>query len=499
MPYVLVETSDTVGNKELLAAPATWIQRNEDGTVHLCWPNIRNINMLNALLADERSTPLAAWETHECVIKCSNIQSLSVAGKMIKTLQNHWKTVGSAQKRTIEVNDNLKPGPVCKKPHNNSDNRQQMEAYPNNVHDEALDPDELQVIGMFNELRSMIQSRHEEARKKLHDGFYRVDKSLHSLIGLSQVRELNGEKQEVLPDNAPECTQTTDMVEFYVNPVTCIDEMADFEERLNDEEYRKQVQTWIDCTIDHEIHPENRMRGILDALFEKQFLSNLSWAGKNTEKLAFVEYKNIVHLFKYAGTTADCIATTRYVRQFLVKKLHNAGLWATDKNMPPSLVAIDTISLNDDNNSVLQTVETLNETSVTDDDDSQNSDNSNSGVKPFTCIEELDAFESKLNDGEYRAQMHKWIDKCVAYDINPEARMIEILYLLFDRNFLPKFTWIGAKKDSYGMKKYTNVVQLFQYVGTTSAHSADYMFVANFFNKKLRYASKRADPSTSSH
>uniref|UniRef100_A0A4Y0BU43 DUF4806 domain-containing protein n=1 Tax=Anopheles funestus TaxID=62324 RepID=A0A4Y0BU43_ANOFN len=497
MPYVLVEIIDAVGNKELLVAPETWIQRNEDGTVYLRWPSVRNITMLNALLADERSTPLAAWETHECMIKCSNIQSLSVAGKMIKTLQNHWKTVGSSQKRTVEANDDGSMEPVCKKSLNNCGESQMIRTYSENVPKEELEPVELQIIGMLNELRRLIETRHDEARKKLHDGFYRVEKSLQSAVNDS----LKKEQKTASNNDGQQCSQSVKAVEFYVNPLTCIEEMADFEERLNDEEYRKQVQHWIDCTIGCEVHPENRMQGILDALFDKHFLAHFSWAGNtSTSKLAFMEFKNIVNLFTYAGTTAVNIATSRYVGQFFIKVQQRAALRPMRKNFSPTLVTIDsTASLTGVKKSVQKPVESINGSSLLNDDDPQNSDdNAEFCVNPLASIEELDAFETKLDDVEYRAQIHKWVNEHVAYEINPETRMIEILYLLFDSNFLPNFTWIGARKGSYGMKTYKNVVQLFQYVGTTAAHRADYIFVANFFNKKLRYAGKRAKPSLSS-
>ncbi|XP_052903321.1 uncharacterized protein LOC128310664 [Anopheles moucheti] len=478
MPYVLVETNDAVGGKELLAAPETWIQRHDDGTVYLCWPNVRNINMLNALLKDEHSTPLAAWEMHTCVIKCSNIQSLSVAGKMIKTLQNHWKTSYVPQKRTIEANDDVTAGPACKK-------------LPIT---EEREPDESEIIGMFNELRSLIENRHDEARKKLHDGFYRIEKCLHS-VG----NELQNIEQEAVPDHASQCLQPAHEMEFYVNPVTCIDEMTDFEERLNDEEYQKQVQHWIDCAISHQTHPEHRMRDILDSLFDKQFLSNFSWTGGSTGKLAFMPYGNIVNLFAYAGTTATHAATPKYVGQFFIKILQQTTTLAVRKHLSLELETVDsTASWNTENKSMLQTVDSFNETTLTEGGhSSQYTDNHTnteiSNVNPLTCLEELDAFEAKLGDAKYRAEMHTWVNYHVGYEINPEVRMIEILYLLFDRDFLSHFTWIGARKGSYGMRAYSNVVQLFQYVGTTAAHRADEIFVASFFNKKLRYAVRRAE------
>lgn len=499
MPYVLVETSIAGGNKELLAAPATWIQRHENGTSYLRWPNVRNFNMLNALLADDRSPPMVAWETHECAIKCSNIQSLALAGKMMKTLQKHWNTSAThAQKRSIEADDDVMVSPVCKKSSIDSSGRQQQvktfsETVPTTASLEECDePNERQLIGMLAELESLIKKSHDEARRKLLNGFYRVEKSLQSVVI---------ETERSIEDNLAQRSLPANDSEFCVNPLTCVEEMVDFEARLNDEEYRNQVERWIDCTIGYESNPEYRMRVILDALFNRQFLAQFSWTGSGLDKLSFGKFDNIVNLFNYAGTTDTFLATPRYVAQFFKQRLKRIAAQGTSRELSKSMRSTSFVS--SENNFTQKAVESLDEITIKNSlSDAENSDNRHAVAQfcatPLTCIVELDDFEAQLNNDQYLTQVHQWINENIAYEVNPDVRMIEILYALFDKNFLPCFTWVGAKKGSYGMVKYKNVIKLFQYVGTTAAHRADYAYVENFFMKKLRYAGRRSDKWTSS-
>uniref|UniRef100_A0A182M217 DUF4806 domain-containing protein n=1 Tax=Anopheles culicifacies TaxID=139723 RepID=A0A182M217_9DIPT len=121
--------------------------------------------------------------------------------------------------------------------------------------------------------------------------------------------------------------------------------------------------------------------------------------------------------------------------------------------------------------------------------------NESFNVKPLKTVEEMDAFEERLNDEAYRNQVYNWIDSCVSYERNPECRMMEILDLVFDRHLLPNFSWTGVSskggcKHAFGA--YKNIILLFVYVGTTSIHRADKTYVANFFMKKLRHAGFRA-------
>uniref|UniRef100_A0A1S4HE08 DUF4806 domain-containing protein n=1 Tax=Anopheles gambiae TaxID=7165 RepID=A0A1S4HE08_ANOGA len=533
MPYILVEIVDEGGNKELIAAPETWLERDErDSQAFLCWPSVRNITTLNALLADASSTPLPGWEKHPCVIKCSNIQSLAIAGKMIDTLQKHWKDYGGgASKRSNRPGDASNGSSLKVKQENGFRDGNQTAA---RFEDE---PDEEELTGMLVELTRKIESSNDAVRKRLYDGFRRVEKCLDELaeesLPIPSSNTTNLRKPSGQAWSPPHSA-----FEFYVNPLTCIEEMNDFEERLYDDEYRTQVHRWIDYTIGHERKPVKRMVEILDALIDIAFLAKFTWTGRSrTGKLALVDYANIVDLFQYAGTTQTHLATPRFVAEFFSRKLNHlsaAKLRQAQqlRNLPtgdkhPTYTEEDddestqtsatpSCTLEDEDSSIAET--SAPETIATKDDNAKSSAPSSPPSTPhpvlqtaqkmqpkklttsseiiidrFNTIEELDAFEEQLNDPEIRVRVHRWASETVGYESDPDRRMMEMLDLLFDRHFLPKFTWRGRREGSYALFKYSNILRLFQYIATSATHLADPLYVEKFLSNKLRHASVRAE------
>uniref|UniRef100_A0A182JS26 DUF4806 domain-containing protein n=1 Tax=Anopheles christyi TaxID=43041 RepID=A0A182JS26_9DIPT len=376
MPYILVETTDAVGNKELIAAPETWLERDEEGTrAFLCWPNVRNITTLNALLTDAGSIPSSEWDKHSCVVKCSNIQSLAIAGKMIETLQKHWKEYGNGgvSKRTTLANG-VDEGPSHRltkfKTEEDDWDRLQTSVPEVNQTEHQIDDelDEAQLIEMFTELTRKVERSHDEVRKQLYDGFRRVEKNL---------QEFSLEPPPATREPRSAWSLSNNAFEFHVNPITCIEEMNDFEERLNDIEYRTQVHHWIVWSIGDESHPVKRMVEILDSLIDIEFLSKFSWTGRSqTGKFALREYTNLIDLFQYAGTTRTNLATPRFVARFFIQKLNYLSVAST--------------------------------------------------------IEELDTFEEQLNDPEIRSRVYRWASETISYEADPESRMMEILDLLYN-------------------------------------------------------------------
>uniref|UniRef100_A0A182P5B5 DUF4806 domain-containing protein n=1 Tax=Anopheles epiroticus TaxID=199890 RepID=A0A182P5B5_9DIPT len=289
MAYTLLETRDASGHKELLAAPESWIERDESGTrAFLYWPDVRNATMLNALLADPSSTPLPGWEKHPCVVKCANVRSLDMAGKMIKTLQKHWNDHSAAAKKITSSEAQIATNQIKVEPYDREE--LQTNCQENGGTDE---PSEAQLVEMFAELTRKIESNHAEVKKKLYDEFRRVEKGLDTLMAKS------------LPCSGRNTVAThlnNRSVEFHVNQLTSVEQMNDFEERLEDEEYRTQMKHWIDCTVSCERHPDQRMQEILFALFDREFLTKLSWTGLGqTSKVGLIKYENIISLFQYAG------------------------------------------------------------------------------------------------------------------------------------------------------------------------------------------------------
>uniref|UniRef100_A0A182QK87 DUF4806 domain-containing protein n=1 Tax=Anopheles farauti TaxID=69004 RepID=A0A182QK87_9DIPT len=338
MPYFVVETSDGFGNKEQLAAPEAWVQFKGNQTF-LCWPNVRNISTLNKLLADERSAPSMMWEKHECEILRRNILSLPLAAKVIE--QNKSRTQGKASATKAFISTSVKHDKTpARKPSTPSPVKDtatgSIAVNPSlsgkvfhiaNV-DGSADPlgakqpetTKRSSSKLFSDLRELIDKNNLEMDRKMTQGFYRLNKMLEA-IKMKQ-RDPQSRKVSSTDQHAAQLFE-----EVTIKKVTSLEEMNELEERLKEEEYRKQVHHWIDCTVGYETNPEARMMIILDLLIDKDFLPNFSWTGvsrNGVKKYAFAEYPQVCRVFQYAGTTSNHRADLVFVSQFFMKKLKYA-------------------------------------------------------------------------------------------------------------------------------------------------------------------------------
>uniref|UniRef100_A0A4Y0BPV9 DUF4806 domain-containing protein n=1 Tax=Anopheles funestus TaxID=62324 RepID=A0A4Y0BPV9_ANOFN len=339
MPYAVVETTDTLGNKELLAAPESWIQEQDDGKQYLCWPNVRNITTLNALLQNDCSVPSLMWEKHECMVKRHNIVSLELATKAIEGIQRQSEKKTSPVRRVVHKSPDIDahrmrssvPAKNARERHSAGQSNDSIPVEENAQepsHDFPSDPlDETRlsakVSKMFNELKNLIDSNQEEMTKKMNEGFYRVQKSMATLM-----HQRTGQPLASTSTVSPTSNRNENLD---IRPLKTIEEMNDFEERLKDEDYRKQVRNWIESVVSYERNPECRMMEILDLLFDRHLLPNFSWTGasaKGVKKHAFGEYRNIILLFTYAGTTSMHRADKTFVANFFKKKLRHAPIRA---------------------------------------------------------------------------------------------------------------------------------------------------------------------------
>uniref|UniRef100_A0A182P5B4 Uncharacterized protein n=1 Tax=Anopheles epiroticus TaxID=199890 RepID=A0A182P5B4_9DIPT len=111
MPYALVETMDTAGVAKLLTVPEGWIAAISEGVEHLLWPDPKSVRNINTLLADDRSSPTALWEKHECNVIYRDIASLTVAKQTRQIIETHRqaKKSSSTGKVIIEVGKTTSP------------------------------------------------------------------------------------------------------------------------------------------------------------------------------------------------------------------------------------------------------------------------------------------------------------------------------------------------------------------------------------------------------
>uniref|UniRef100_A0A182WR36 DUF4806 domain-containing protein n=1 Tax=Anopheles minimus TaxID=112268 RepID=A0A182WR36_9DIPT len=334
MPYILVEMPDPAGGTELLAAPSTWIQRQEEGIAYLCWPYARSIRKLNALFQDEYSIPTETWEKYECEILCRNIPSLASADKMIETMEMQYEPNASVAKNETPDLAHRTAGHKSQNKHQRG-TKLQADRQKNEIQElfasiNTLENDPLgdvkpcpQLLDLMYELKGIIQSNQEELRKKLREGFGQVEKSL-----LAKQIESNAMQyaMERMKSNAHGNVPMFPVVpQFKVDLLTEMDELEKFEERLNDEEYLKQVRCWIDTTLGLERESEHRMHTILDLIISRKLFAEFSWTGAGKEKRPMYVHKNILGLFEYAGTTPMKRADHVIVESFMRKKLHNSA------------------------------------------------------------------------------------------------------------------------------------------------------------------------------
>ncbi|XP_053667896.1 uncharacterized protein LOC128718275 [Anopheles marshallii] len=111
----------------------------------------------------------------------------------------------------------------------------------------------------------------------------------------------------------------------------------------------------------------------------------------------------------------------------------------------------------------------------------------NIGFEMITNEQELGMFESNLNDVKYFNEISAWLEDNI-FENTPENRMIEILDLLFSKQFLPKCSWTGISKGGVklSMMTYRNILEVVRIHGSTSDISITKKDIARFFMKKLK-------------
>uniref|UniRef100_A0A182PZW8 DUF4806 domain-containing protein n=1 Tax=Anopheles farauti TaxID=69004 RepID=A0A182PZW8_9DIPT len=451
MLYVMVETTGETGAAELLAAPVSWIHWETDGTTYLCWPNQRNVKTLHALLTDERTVPEVDWEKHKCNIICKNIPSLVAAEKIVETMQDERNA------RTYSSTDNPLSVSDVKEEHSS---------------DVSFDQDEdplaegkpiQQLIHLIVELKSLIETYQQEIRMRLNEGFHKMQRTVFSTY-----RKQTASEPGVHDAAMPEATaQTTlpceDGYRFNVKLLTSAEELEDFENRLNDDEYKREVHEWIDYSVGHETNPDIRTHQLLDLLFDKKFFATFSWRGGGKDKRPLCTNKNTLKLFEYAGSIDN--------------QSESEGQQLTENTKSPEAGPSSSVK-----SSMMRTSSSeplLNAIS---------SDSTVVQVNPIINMQAMVIFEQRLSVDAFRENIHDWIDNTVGHLKDTNHRMSEVLDRLVDKNFLRNFCWTAKGNGKQTLMAYKNVVQLFEYASRTILNQTiifNHVDVANFFIRKL--------------
>ncbi|XP_041782951.1 uncharacterized protein LOC121599305 [Anopheles merus] len=574
MPYTIVQIDDTTNGGRLLAAPERWVVTPTKGVVHLYWPDTNLVNNVRELWEDDQSAPTEEWDKWECKIVQQNIESLAKVEFFFQNLQKHRKvkpsstastsnatvtnvTLGNPASPANQPNSGRMINSSCNKtsalkcellgpspkpvkmvscnPLNqlggnkrrntlsirNTDqdydlykelcNLQQIlltTSGPNNPDSTRNEPkaDAMEMnqklFGLLQELKVTMKGDQEETRAKLNE----VSK---------QIQSNTCKSQKVMAKSAiPPATPNKPKVYRLTN----LDDVKKFEHRLNDRIFQQKARKLVKRVVAREDGPGKCMKRMWDLMFDKAPIEKFSWAGTKS-KIALRDYKNIVDLYKYGGTTdANHPVNDMQVRAFFLKSIK----YATDlKNIQncsekkarqakcgkirkpaSSWWSVQDVWLEEDVHeqdesggvqeqsteqySTGEQEEYVEENQCV--DELQNSVPEENDIVFCDSIEAFNQFEVDLNDPTCQAKTIQWIEKTFGHIENAEDRMTLLLERLIDENVLFNFCWMNVGSGKCSLVKYINFIRLFQYTSRTVLHQAvmiDHGCVEVFFKNLL--------------
>uniref|UniRef100_A0A6E8WDP0 DUF4806 domain-containing protein n=1 Tax=Anopheles coluzzii TaxID=1518534 RepID=A0A6E8WDP0_ANOCL len=401
---------------------------------------------------------------------------------------------------------------------------------PNNPHSARSEPKDdamemkQKLFGLLQELKVMMKGDQEETRAKLNE----VSKQILSNTSKSRLRKKRREeKRETVMAKSAIPSATPNKPKVY--RLTTLDEVKKFEHRLNDPIFQQKARKRVKRVVAREDGPGKCMKRMWDIMFDKAPIEKFSWAGTNS-KIALRDYKNIVDLYKYGGTTdANHPVNDMQVRAFFLKSIK----YATDlKNIQNCNEKKARQAKCDQNrkppSSWWSVQDAWLEEDVYEQDESggvqeESTEQYNTGeqeeyVEEYECVDEmqnsvpeencivfcdsietLNQFEIDLNDPKCQAETIEWIEKTFGHIENAEDRMTLLLERLIDENVLYNFCWMNVGSGKCSLIKYINFIRLFQYTSRTVLHQAvmiDHGCVEVFFKNLLDvYDNVEVEPS----
>uniref|UniRef100_A0A904A3W4 DUF4806 domain-containing protein n=1 Tax=Anopheles quadriannulatus TaxID=34691 RepID=A0A904A3W4_ANOQN len=367
--------------------------------------------------------------------------------------------------------------------------------------DDAMEMNQ-KLFGLLQELKAMMKGDQEETRAKLNE----VSKQIQSNTRKSQTVMAKSAIPSATP-NKPK-----------VYRLTTLDDVKKFEHRLNDPIFQQKARNRVKRVVAREDGPGKCMKRMWDIMFDKAPIEKFSWAGTNS-KIALRDYKNIVDLYKYGGTTdANHPVNDMQVRAFFLKSIK----YATDlKNIqncnekkarqakcdkirkpPSSWWSVQDVWLEEDvheqdesggvQEQSTEQYNTGEQEEYAEEyecvDEMQNSVPEENCIVFCDSIETLNQFEIDLNDPKCQAETIEWIEKTFGHIENAEDRMTLLLERLIDENVLYNFCWMNVGSGKCSLVKYINFIRLFQYTSRTVLHQAvmiDHGCVEVFFKNLL--------------
>uniref|UniRef100_A0A1I8JTM7 DUF4806 domain-containing protein n=1 Tax=Anopheles arabiensis TaxID=7173 RepID=A0A1I8JTM7_ANOAR len=371
-----------------------------------------------------------------------------------------------------------------------------------------------QLIDMVQEIKFMIEKSQKDIKKIVSNAMYKMARSINMLV--------DGEVTGMPIDNL---SDDNEGLKFDV--LTSVEAVENFEERLKDEKYLKEIHRWVDYCVCFESTALYRMHKMLDLIFDRKLLAKFSWSGRNNQ-LPMKHYENILKLFEYIGTNSIEHVNRDDVTTFFLNKLKHApnrvNLRSFAKSVPrkrkhPNKRS-DQGQASKSKTGPTEEISNASELNVSVQGAShggsfeQQKGNLETGqastalpstskpsvkvilpvvnVNPIKSTIQLDGFESALNDAKKKIQVHRWVDRTVGQIADAEQRMKVLLERLIDRNALQNFCWMDTGSGKRRLDQYKNFIRLFEYASRTMVSNTvvfHHELVAGFFAKTLDHVS----------
>ncbi|XP_053691306.1 uncharacterized protein LOC128739830 [Sabethes cyaneus] len=375
MPFAVVETINARGCKELSVVPCNWLRTSRSGNIVL-WPNAKRIADQEKLLHDENSFPKKSWLKYKCTVKRNAIMSYAAAKLMLEELSGESSS---------DVNQLIRRK---KKQHNHDkESFQNMFVMDNTQHqNESASVDEISdseptvgdqfninigsqksspqvpvIVEVTENMQSEIFSQQKTPPSSSPTGIQRIEyvtyenfhepdtlveadnpvqECMNEIIKLRQYIEQRLDRLEkrsadiciqnefildALRKNSSRVTNIEEPISFCIDPIENELQLADLELKLADKDFKSKMVKWLrlhasgDCA-------ENRMLGVLDILFSKEFQTKCTWTGASRKgpKIAIMPNRNILQLFTQVGSDEYEVVTQQKLANFFMKKLKNS-------------------------------------------------------------------------------------------------------------------------------------------------------------------------------
>lgn len=367
MPFAVIETINAEAEKELSVVPDKLLRCSKNGNIVL-WPNTTSTTEKQSYFRDENVCPQKSWLKYKCTVKRYPISTYESAIIALEAISDRTEETSLDSNRLGKRQHNdQEPNRAPKKVvvENSGDNQSgiafnrktHVKPPPHNkVEMKPLAPTEEEgdsfpvIISAYSEANSeniafVLKDATKGVPEPTHQlgADHSIQKCLdkmNEILGLQhlitarldqleeKVADLSTQNQSILNAIKNCCKRSSNIEEtlsFVFQPMENAQQLEDLEKKLEDEEFKSKLLRWLrlnvsgDCT-------EDRMLGVLDALFTKKFQTLCSWTGisRKGPKTAVLPNRNILEIFQIIGSGDSDEVNQRELANFFMKKLKNS-------------------------------------------------------------------------------------------------------------------------------------------------------------------------------